>query len=684
MSAGNASAPPHGPRTRQTASPLRKVLLAAGGVLALVLVMDWAGWPGLAGPLSGVLGKVLQRSVEVDKGSTRFHFLGGLRMESGHLRIGASDWSGDPYFLDATGLRLRLGYGDLYRAWRGNRLHVRLLEAGKVDVHVRRLADGRGSWPLGDVERKDDSKRELPSFGTLVLKNGDVAYQDEGRRLKVAVKLGLREGRPAVGAGARQPVDGGLTAHFAGVYQDKRFAGTLRADGVMPLVAKAEKPVPLEVYLEAQNTLLHFKGAASDVLSLKAFKGRFVAGGPSLGETGTLLGVTLPTTERYRIAGQVERSSHTWQVVAEDARIGRSRLSGSFKYDTEPKIPLLSGQLHGEQLFLADLAPTVGAPSKQAPATRSGKVLPDRRFDIPSLSRMDAAVAVDIKQVELGAMFSQPIAPLRLNVSLRNGVLALTELTAATAEGTLQGQLSFDGRDQKGLWKADLAWRNVQLHKWIKQTRSPGSPPYVSGALDGNIKVNGRGRSTAAILGNLDGDIDVRLRNGQLSHLLIEAAGIDLAQALGVALRGDAPLPTGCAMARFGVKDGFLRSKGALVDTRDSTLVLDGSISLESEKMDLRLTAFPKDFSPLSLRTPLRVQGTLASPKLVLESGELMGRIGLAALLSVINPVAALLPMMDFGGGEKGIEPSCKAVLDRVRLAQSKAKSAPAPTPVRP
>ena len=46
-------------------------------------------------------------------------------------------------------------------------------------------------------------------------------------------------------------------------------------------------------------------------------------------------------------------------------------------------------------------------------------------------------------------------------------------------------------------------------------------------------------------------------------------------------------------------------------DTAKSVIVGEGKIDLRQEKLDIVLTPVPKDFSPLSLRSFIRVNGTL-------------------------------------------------------------------------
>ena len=162
----------------------------------------------------------------------------------------------------------------------------------------------------------------------------------------------------------------------------------------------------------------------------------------------------------------------------------------------------------------------------------------------------------------------------------------------------------------------------------------------------------------------------MQLAGGTISHLAVEAAGLDLAQGLGVLIKGDDALPVECTVAELTIDQGLLRPRALVLDTRDSTLWIDGSLSLATEHMDMRLVATPKDFSPLTLRSPLRVSGTFADPTISLDNnGQLGAKLGAAALLGLLNPLAALIPLVDPGEGDSAARQSgegCRNFAQRV------------------
>ena len=77
-----------------------------------------------------------------------------------------------------------------------------------------------------------------------------------------------------------------------------------------------------------------------------------------------------------------------------------------------------------------------------------------------------------------------------------------------------------------------------------------------------------------------------------------------------------------------------------------------GSLDLRKETIDLTLTPQPKDKSPLVLRGPIYVGGTLANPAVRIDKGRIAAR-GLGAIaLGLVNPLLAIIPLLETGPGK--------------------------------
>ena len=280
---------------------------------------------------------------------------------------------------------------------------------------------------------------------------------------------------------------------------------------------------------------------------------------------------------------------------------------------------------------------------------------------------MDANVLINLRELDLNTTKLEPLRPLRAHLVLSAGVLRLQDLDASAAQGRLRGELQLDGRGSTALWTAALHWDAVQLEHWLKPPRTGAVPAYVTGRLKGQARLAGQGRSTAEILASLSGQLRTELLSGAVSHLAVEAAGLDLAESLGLLIKGDDMLPVHCAVADLVAERGVLRPRVMVLDTSDSVIWVDGTLSLASEAIDLRAVVSPKDFSPLALRSPLLVQGSLAEPRISVEKGPVARKLAAAALLALLNPLAALIPLLDTGEARPGESAGngCQALLAR-------------------
>lgn len=635
-------------------------LLAAGVALAEV-----AGWPFLAGPAERLLSSRLQRAVTftADEGPRlQVRLIGGIRLQSARFTIGPAAWGGEQPLMVARHVDLQTTWADVWALRDGPPLRLRQLGAQSLALDLQRHADGRVNWRFATgTEQAAEALPPSPvTVDTLRVGQGRFKIQDDVLKL-------VADGSFGSVPGAGQTV-AGWTAQASGSYRGQPLRAQARAGAELAGVAQgdAQGRLPLTISVDAGRARLQFDGTLRGGAA-GAWDGRFNLAGPSLAAVGAPLGLTLPTTAAFSMAGRLQHEAGRSVVAVAQARIGRSDLAGDFTYDGRamPR-PRLSGELRGRALWLQDLGPAVGTAPTAAPAP-GDRVLPNRALDVPSLGRMDADVGVRLDRLELGHPRLQSISPLRAQLTMKDGVLRIGDLDARLAQGRIGGHVQLDGRADPARWTLDLTARGLRLEQWIVQSRPGGAPPYVSGRLAGRVQLEGRGRSTAQWLASSNGQAWLVLTRGQISHLAVEAAGLDLAQALGVALRGDDALPVTCGAADLQVRAGQVRPQVLLLDTRDSTLWAEGSLSLADEQMDLTLKVMPKDFSPLSLRAPLHVQGPLAAPQVSIDKGPLLRRVVPAALLAMLNPLAGLLPLLDLGDDDsasQGID-ACRQVLAR-------------------
>jgi len=671
-----------------------------GFVLLLVLafgVCEWIEWTFLRAPLERTLAKALARPVAIGE-PFGLRLLGALRAHGAHFAVGPSpdgpvlrDDRGRPRdFLQADEVRLALPWSSALALARGRRdepIVVSSLEVARLDANLLRDADGAANWHFGAQPRNDTEPPRLPRFDRLVVQNGGLRYEDAIAKVGLDVRLRTHEGgsTPA-----------GLEASASGHWRKSPLKARLESSGLLPLASPDAHapPVPVKLAIELGATKLDLDGKVADVLHLASLDSRFDLVAPSLAAAGDSVGVTLPSTAPFRMNGHVGKAGALWSASIAEFALGSSRLEGEFRYDRSGKRPKLAGRLGGKRLALPDLAPAFGAPNtpdaRKQSREASGKLLPQREFDIPALAAMDADVDVDVASFYLGTAQLESLAPLKAHVVLADQRLSIERIDARSAGGDVAGVFALDARNREDpRWSTDLRFSGIRLERFIKprdtrrvdaaaeaERRRGGEPPYVSGALSARAQLRGHGRSTAQLLGSLDGTAQMWLHDARISHLLIEVSGIDIAESLGLVISGDSTLPVRCAVARFAVKDGLVTPDVAVIDTADTTLAVTGSISLAREQLALLVHARPHDMTPVALRGPLHIEGTFAHPNLHLDRAEIGLRVAAAAALATVAaPLASLLAFIDLGDPDKEV---CKEALTRMQAPLARPAAKPA------
>jgi AsmA protein len=135
-----------------------------------------------------------------------------------------------------------------------------------------------------------------------------------------------------------------------------------------------------------------------------------------------------------------------------------------------------------------------------------------------------------------------------------------------------------------------------------------------------------------------------------------------------VKLRGDQQIPIRCVVGDFGVKDGVMETNALVFDTEVVNIAGSGEISLRDETLDLTLNPKPKDPSLVSLRSPLYIRGTFSKPKVAPDMKNIAAKGIGAAALAIINPLLAVLPLLNEGEGK---DSNCRKLIAELGSASA-------------
>ena len=515
-------------------------------------------------------------------------------------------------------------------------------------IFLERGSDGRKNWLL-DVKQQNEAARIR--IDRLALDHGTVGYDDAEQKTRIQAELSTSN---------TQPAGEGLSFTARGQY--KGLPLEAHGNGGPVLGLRDEKtPYRLTTDLTVGDTVVKADGSITNLLKFSAMDMRLALRGESLAQLYPLLGIAFPETRAYVTDGHIVHSARTWRYEKFTGRIGDSDIAGTFQVDTGGKRLAMKGELVSNLLNFADLGSLIGArpgrvqaakqaappPSQTAaPTPTRARMLPDMPFKSDRWDSVNAEVTLRARTFRRAKAL--PLEDLMTHLSLRDSVLTLDPLDFGVAGGHLTGVISLDGRKDPIQAHAQIRARKMLLASLFPTVKlSKNSIGQVNGEFD----LTGKGNSVARMLASSNGKVGLVVAKGEISRLMMEKAGLHLWEMLGLKVTGDKLVKVHCGVADFDVKEGIMHTETLIFDTEVTTIVGTGSIDLGQEKLDLTLNQKTKSTSPLALRSPIHIRGSFARPDVKVDKGRLTARALGAIALGIVNPVLALIPLVDTGTG---------------------------------
>lgn len=632
------------PRRRFTLRmPSRPVAITLGVLLALiVLLLILFEWNWLRRPVEYV--------VKVQTGRT-FHIGGDLDVDLGRvtriradaLEFGNADWSKAPNMASADRAEVSVEVFPLVFRREARIPEIRL---DKPRVRLETGPDGKGNWVFGDG---GDSRLV---FRRLWIEDGKLVFLDPRNKTDIDLQVDSVED-PRTADAPEVAVKG------TGRWSGNPFA--LTGQVASPLALRdTEKPYRIDLRATAGRTRAHARGTLLDPFRLRDFDLRLMLAGQDLEDLFPLIGIATPPTPPYRLDGRFTRDADTWHYDGFTGVVGDSDLSGSAAVTVGRERPLLKANLVSKRLDFDDLAGFVGAPpetggkeasnpehnAESAELAADARLLPDTPYDLTKLRAMDADVRWKAQRINAPGL---PIDDMDAHLLLDAGLLRLEPLNFGVASGDIRSTIRMDAREDLIRTRANISARRLDLSKLFPNVALTRD---AIGRIGGDVVITGTGNSIAQILGSADGDIALGMGQGRISNLLMELAGLDIAEALKFLVTKDRTVPIRCAFGDFAVKDGLMQTRALAFDSSDTIIVGKGTINLKNEALDLELRPRPKDRSILALRSPLVVGGTFKDPSFRPDFKRLGLRGATALVLGSIAPPAALLATIELGPGE--------------------------------
>lgn len=638
-------------------------LLGLVAVLALAIALfDW----NLAKPwITHKLSTVLAREIRVegpislgwslvrnDKGGAEW--LPQLHFTARDLHIGNPHWArSTDHLLRARSLDLHFSPLPLLR-WHW---HITDLRVDGLDLAMERVDDQHKSWRFSDQPRS----RWSFDIHQIVFERALIRYVDQP--LEMDLRFDARplaspanqaaEVRKEAGNASTDPANPAalvLQAAVSGHFKEGRVQGSLRG-GALPDLLNKNSVYPLQAEGDVGEVHTVFSGKLINPHQLTRAEMQLRLSGESLDRLYAASGVPLPATRPFTTQGQltierVDRETRAWDWRYEHftGKVGESDFAGDARYYRGPPKNRLTVKAQAGLLRLSDYLPLSG--KKQVDDADKGKtrVLPGDPAKPERWAKLDAEIGLHAKRVELHPDIELQDAATTLR--LQDQVLTAAPLQFALAGGKGEGEIRLDGRQPAIGARLQLQLHGVQVRQLFPKL---GRFDATFGKVDGRATLSGSGNSVAAMLAHANGEIKADLSEGTISQFILEAAGLNLANAVFAKLYRDQQVKLLCGAADVSVKDGLAQVRHGILNTEDAAIDIRGQVDLGKETLALDVVPRTKQVRILSLRTPLYVRGTFAHPDIGASKEGLAARAGAAAALALVAPVAAVIPLITPG-----------------------------------
>ena len=701
------------PLAQRKTSRLKRWQALLLGILALiiilVLIFDW-NW--FRGPLERFISKRTEREFRISHLDVDLGWNPTIKLKD--VYFANAPWSkiGEPMARIGS-LEFSISLRDLW----DHKVLVPRAALSQADLVFERAADKRKNWELKPPAQS--AEPGLFRISSISVDQGHVRYLDHGDPLTVDVIASTFS--PAAASKApdakAKAVNTSYTTKytFKGAYHDAAFSGDALTGDVLSF-QESNIPFPIRGRLNVGTTThILLEGTIADVVNISSVDMQLQIEGQTMASLYPFLMLPLPASPPYAFRGHLVQSGNRYSIDDLSGKIGSTDINGSGVYVRKEPRPLLSAKLNSKLLNIADLGPIIGLetkstnPSKGTAEARGTKpaagkptqadtatraqaqakerqtagdkllptgtlaakgdgILPSGKFEGGRLKAIDAEV--DYAAASLKAPTALPVENMKFSFRLQDAVAKLQPLEFGFAGGRIVSEITIDARQEHALRSAINAdFRNIQVAKLF-----PTMPKIAKGVgeLGAQIRLDGVGNSIADAAGTSNGSVTAAIANGRISNMIDALAGLNGGKVISLFVGGDKDIAVNCGGMAFSVKNGIGQSELFVIDTEQTRIDGSGTFSLKDERFDITVSPKPKKPGILSLRTPVHLYGSFRHPDFELDKGQLMARAGGAIALALVNPLAALIPLIETG---PGTNTDCARLLAPVQGARQQAKA---------
>lgn len=534
------------------------------------------------------------------------------------------------------------------------RVEVKRLILIGLDMVAETDKAGRRNWVFDDGQSEEKSQKQTHSDESVLtliaytvhIEDMALTYKDGKTGKEIIVKLD----RLTVDTDS---ISEQLAISMAGSYNGAAYT----VDGMLGSINSLlnGKKFPLDIVVKAFGARILAKGDIAEVAAVRGLNLALSVNSPNMKKTVQALGSFIPSTKdifsdlptaAFRLTGNLKDSNEVYALSNLKMIVGKSDFAGAASVKLDKK-PMITATLASNIVDIDEFLPpgkknrkTAEISIKSSPGGAKEKPKQAKRIfsanPLP-LSGLKAANALVSLKADTIRASGLSLRDVDATVSLKEGSLRLNPATLTFAEGKIKSSLDINAAKRTPRWMLKVDGKNINYGALLKQFDASDA---VTGHLDLDVKVNGRGKSVRALMANLNGRVKVVSKGGR-----IEQDGLSLLNA-GRSTNNVFPGTAGkvkdtaqpfdaqqlrCIFMDFRITKGMAKSQYTLIETNGFALVGEGGIDLADETIALRFDPRPKDTGAVRYLQPLTAEGTFADPLFAIETKRVLSKAALGA-----------------------------------------------------
>ncbi len=555
------------------------------------------------------------------------------RVRAEGVSFANAEWGTEPMMLEVEVLEFTI---EVLALLRGELVAPEVIASSPRVVLERR--EGRRNWILS----RDQSGAETGvHIGRLVVNGGALTYRDPAA--KTELYLGI-----ATNPESAQP-DTATTFSVNGRLRGVPLSASGSGGEVLAL-RDTSQPFPIDMRFQLAAVRGTVDGTVSGLTALSALDLAVNLSGKNLAQLRPLVDVAVDVPA-FKVAGQLSHREQQWSISRFDASIGDSHLAGSLQVDFAGAKPMFGGNVSSKLIDFDTLDRVLESNAKENSQTNGG---------FKRLREVNGKLQFALDRIRDAPL---PLDSATGTLQVRDGVATVDLSTLGLAGGRITSNVRVDATQTPSAAQVSARIEGMTMSKLFPSS----SLAHGIGALGGKLQLTAQGDSYDRMLSTADGSAEFVITGGEIGAPLLELLQLDPGSVLRYMFGSRSNVPLECAIAQFKIDNGVMRTQTFVIDTPSVTVVVEGTINLAGRTLDLTAKPVSSGFRLFSAPVPVHISGSFSKPDVQADTSSVFARGGAALLLGLINPLAALLPLIDLGGETAA---QCSELLKKAEAAK--------------